>query len=177
MGHTFSHCSTQPHPILAEETAEVDPHEKKQRRGECTSMYIHTHTRTHAYIHTRTHTYTHTDVRWEISMSPIFYTVSISSSPPPPHPLPSLLFPLFPLLSSYKYRTRYGRILLWSRTIPSGIQTLAHPLRKTGIIKIIIKSGNCTSIYRVWPAVVFFAIVFGVPWLLWKLLSAAGGLY
>ncbi|XP_064383506.1 peroxisomal membrane protein PEX13-like [Halichondria panicea] len=25
---------------------------------------------------------------------------------------------------------------------------------------------------RVWPAVIFFAIVFGVPWLLWKLLSA-----
>ena len=25
---------------------------------------------------------------------------------------------------------------------------------------------------RVWPAVMYFAVVFGVPWLIWKLLSA-----
>ena len=26
--------------------------------------------------------------------------------------------------------------------------------------------------HRVWPAVMYFAVVFGVPWLIWKLLSA-----
>ncbi len=36
-------------------------------------------------------------------------------------------------------------------------------------------TGGCISFFdRVWPAIMFFAIVFGGPWLLWKLLSAVG---
>ncbi len=41
-------------------------------------------------------------------------------------------------------------------------------------VKCVSDTVYTCPLHRVWPAIIFFAIVFGVPWLLWKLLSAIG---
>ena len=61
---------------------------------------------------------------------------------------------------------------LWLEIAGGLYYTCVHSACMSALLVHVVFKNVCLVYPRVWPAVMFFAVVFGVPWLIWKLLSA-----
>ncbi|XP_054152994.1 peroxisomal membrane protein PEX13-like [Oppia nitens] len=65
----------------------------------------------------------------------------------------------------------------WSQAFGDNTNSIANHLRADGTFNAINDSPSelATSGHSVWPVVVFFSTILGMPWLIWKLLSTITG--